>query len=86
MEITLEPLFIEKFKKCPLGFQEQFRKAHQMLKIADHPLDIKDVKHSIGNTKLFKLNIDASRIAINYDGKKEKIVCFLFNQFRLGFK
>ncbi len=85
MEITLEPLFIEEFKNCPLGFQQQFRKAYQMLKVADYPLDIKGVKGSIGNSQLYKLSIDSSRIALNYDGKKIKIVCFLFNQFRIDF-
>lgn len=84
MEIILEPLFIEEFKNCPLDFQEQFRKAYQILKIVDHPLDIKGVKHSISNPQLFKLTIDLSRVALYYDGKKVKIVCFLFNQFRLG--
>ncbi len=82
MVIELEPLFMEHFQKCPLAFQEKFRKAYQLLKIADHPLDIKGIKASSVSNKMFKLLIDKSRISLQFNNGKLKVVCFLFNQFR----
>ena len=77
----LEPLFTEHFHKCPIDFQEQFRKAYQLLKVADYPLDVKSVINSINNPKRFKLVVDKSRISLHFNEGKLKVVCFLYNQF-----
>jgi hypothetical protein len=79
MVIVLEKLFIVQFQRCPVGFQLQFRKAYQQLKVVDKPTEVKGVIHI--EKKYYKLLIDKSKIALRMDGDTITIGSFLFNQF-----
>ena len=80
MEIVFTKVFYSQLEKCPIEFLTEFRKIYQQLKIVDSPLEIKGVTTVKGNSKLFKLVIDKSRIGLEVEKSKLYISCFLFNQ------
>ena len=43
MEVIILERFIVQLEKCPIDFQEAFRKIYQQLKVVDHPKEIKAV-------------------------------------------
>ena len=81
MEIVIEELFMEQFKKCPVSFQTQFRKAYQQLKVVDKPAVVKNIT-SISHLKnYYRLIIHKSRIGMHIKSGKLYIDCFLYNQY-----
>ncbi len=72
MEIVLKDFFIESLEKCPVSFQEDFRKIYQQLKIVDHPLEVKDIQSSATNRAFFKIFIGKSRIGLHYDKERKR--------------
>ena len=81
MEIILGELFKEQFKKCPVSFQLEFRKAYQQLKIVDKPTEVKNVSEIKHKKNYYKLAIDKSRIGMAIKLRKLYITSFLFNQY-----
>jgi hypothetical protein len=80
MEIVVEELFIQQLQKCPIVFQEKFRKVYQQLKIVDKPSEIKNIIAS-STVSYYKLYIDQSRIGLLVKDNKLYILCFLYNQY-----
>ena len=81
MEIVIEELFKEQFKKCTLPFQLEFRKVYQQLKVVDKPVEVKNII-AVGYIKnYYKLTIDKSRIGMLVKSGKLHIACFLYNQY-----
>jgi hypothetical protein len=81
MEIVIEELFKEQFKKCPVSFQIQFRKVYQQLKAVDKPLEVKSIIAINHIKNYYKLNIDKSRIGMHVKSGRLHITCFLYNQY-----
>lgn len=81
MVIKLRADFVEVLSQCPEDFKNKFRVAYQQLKVVDRPLDIKEVRPVAGYSKIYKLFISKSRIAMEWDGNILWITCFLYNQF-----
>ena len=81
MEIVFTKIFYNQLEKCPNDFLTKFRKVYQQLKIVDNPLEVKGITSVKGNTNLFKLNIDISRIGLEFENDKLFISCFLNNQY-----
>ena len=79
MEIMLEERFIEELLFCPVGFQQDFRKIYQQLKIVDNPLEVKGIrKYKSGRYKIY---IWESRISLKVKGYQGYIGMFLYNEF-----
>ena len=81
MEIVFTKIFYNQLEKCPNDFLTKFRKVYQQLKIVDNPLEVKGKTTVKGNTNLFKLYIDNSRIGLEVENDKLFISCFLYNQY-----
>ncbi len=81
MEIVIEELFKEQFKKCPVSFQIQFRNVYQQLKVVDKPVEVKNITLINHLKNYYKLNIDKSRIGMQIKYGKLHIACFLYNQY-----
>ena len=81
MEIVIDELFIEQFRKCPVSFKEKFRKVYQQLKIVDKPQEVKGITTSMHTKNYYKLTIEESRIGMLVKSGKLHISCFLYNQF-----
>jgi hypothetical protein len=47
----LESQLIEQLEKCPIEFQNEFRKVYQQLKVVDKPMEIKGVSKNKLNEK-----------------------------------
>lgn len=77
MEIMIEELFIQQLQKCPVSFQQKFRKIYQQLKVIDKPTEVKGIGQTAANKNHYKLYIDESRIGLAVKGSKLYIVCFL---------
>lgn len=43
MEITIEELFIDQLQKCPVAFQQKFRRIYQQLKVVEKPTVVKNI-------------------------------------------
>lgn len=76
MEVIIKPLFFEQFEKCPISFQNAFRKVYQQLKVVDDPLEIKNIRTNYTNKKQLKLFIDKSRISLYVEKNKITVVGF----------
>jgi len=81
MEIAIEELFIYQLQKCPVAFQQKFRRIYQQLKVVDKPTEVKNIFASPHNKNFYKLHINESRIGLMLKNKKCYILCFLYNQY-----
>ena len=72
MEIVLKDFFIESLEKCPIDFQENFRKVYQQLKAVDHPQEVKGISATSGSRSFFKILIGKSRIGYTMIKKEKK--------------
>ncbi len=79
MEIMLEERFIEELLFCAEGFQQDFRKIYQQLKIVDNSLEIKSIrKYKPGRYKIY---IWKSRISLKIKGNQGYVGMFLYNEY-----
>ena len=81
MEVIIEHLFKEQFKKCPIAFQLEFRKIYQQLRVVDNPLEVKNVVANRHSHNYYKLRICKSRIGMSVQSGKLHIANFLYNQY-----
>jgi hypothetical protein len=81
MEVIIKALFFEQFEKCPISFQNAFRKVYQQLKVVDDPLEIKNIRRNYTNKRQMKLFIDKSRISLHVEKNKITVVGFFYNQY-----
>ena len=79
MEVRIDAGLFEQLKKCPVSFQNEFRKVYQLLKAADKPTEIKGILYLRKNC--YKITIRNSRIILKIDEKKALIGLFLYNEF-----
>jgi mRNA-degrading endonuclease RelE of RelBE toxin-antitoxin system len=81
MVIELEPLFVQQLMKCPVSFQQKFRKFYQQLKVVDIPTEVKGVSKNRTKQNEYKLFVGQSRIALKVENEILKIICFTFNEY-----